>query len=402
MANANDAVIVSACRTPIGDFLGKLKETHPRELGRIVGTEALQRAGIKPEQVDELVCGNVIQAGVGGNIGRQVQAEIGIPWASPACTVNQLCCSSMRALEIASHNIMLGETDISLVVGVENMSMSPYLLQKARTGYRMGPGSIEDAMLLDALVCSMEHYHMGVTAENVAERFGISKQAQDELAVLSHSRSCAAIKAGTFKSEIVPVQVKEKKGTIVFDTDEHPRSDTSLETLAKLKTIFKKDGTVTAGNASGVNDGAAAMVLMSEQKARELGLKIKARVRATVSVGVEPAVMGIGPAYAIPAALKKAGLSFADIGYWEVNEAFAAQFLGVEHLLAKEHGYKLNMDIVNHNGSGISLGHPVGCSGLRVLVTLLHEMERMGASLGCASLCAGGGPAMATVLELIK
>ena len=402
MAQTNKAVIVSACRTPIGDFLGKLKETPPRELGRIVGEEALRRAGIKPEQIDELVCGNVIQAGVGGNISRQIQAELGIPWASPACTVNQLCCSSMRALEIASRNIMLGQTDVSLVVGVENMSMSPYLLQKGRTGYRMGPAALEDAMLLDALVCSIENYHMGVTAENVAARFGISRQVQDELALLSHARSCTAIKAGIFKAETVPVEVRQKKGTLVFDTDEHPRADTSLETLAKLKTVFKKDGTVTAGNASGVNDGAAAMLLMSEQKARDLGLKIKARVRATTSVGVDPSVMGIGPAYAIPEVLKKAGLSFADIGYWEVNEAFAAQFLGVEHLLAKERGCKLNMDIVNRNGSGISLGHPVGCSGLRVVVSLLHEMERSGSSLGCASLCAGGGPAMATVIELIN
>ena len=392
-------VIVSACRTPIGDFLGSLKDIHPRELGRIVGAEAMQRAGIKPDQVDELVCGNVIQAGVGGNISRQIQAALGIPWSAPACTVNQLCASSMRALEICCRNIQLGETDVCLVVGVENMSMSPYLLQKARTGYRMGPGTIEDAMLLDALVCSIENIHMGVTAENVAARFGISRQEQDQLAVLSHSRACGAIKAGTFKPEIVPLEIQQKKTTVVFDTDEHPRADTSLETLAKLKTVFKKDGTVTAGNASGVNDGAAAMVIMSERKARELGIKARARIRATASVGVEPSVMGIGPAYAIPQAIQKAGLKFSDIGYWEINEAFAAQFLGVEHLLAKEHGYKLNMDIVNHNGSGISLGHPVGCSGLRVLVTLLYEMERMGAACGCASLCAGGGPAMAAVLE---
>ena len=400
MTTVHEAVIVSACRTPIGDFLGKLKETHARQLGKIAGAEAIRRAGIETGQVDEVVCGNVIQAGVGGNIGRQVQAEIGIPWDKPACTVNQLCCSSMRAFEIASRNIRLGESAASLVVGVESMSMSPYLLQNGRTGYRMGPATIEDAMLLDALVCSVEHYHMGVTAENVAGRFGIGRQVQDELALMSHQRSCAAIKAGTFKAEIVPVEIKQKKDTVLFDTDEHPRADTSLESLGKLKTVFKKDGTVTAGNASGVNDGGAAMLLMSEGRARELGLKIKARVRSTVTVGVEPAVMGIGPAYAIPAALKKAGISFGDIGYWEVNEAFAAQFLGVEHLLAKEHGFKLNMDIVNRNGSGISLGHPVGCSGLRVLVTLLHEMERSGASLGCASLCAGGGPAMAAVIEL--
>ncbi|MCX5901768.1 MAG: thiolase family protein [Proteobacteria bacterium] len=398
----NEVVIVSACRTPIGDFLGSLKDIHPRELGRIVGAEAMQRAGIKPDQVDELVCGNVIQAGVGGNISRQIQAALGIPWSAPACTVNQLCASSMRALEIGCRTIMLGDTDVCLVVGVENMSMSPYLLQKARTGYRMGPGTIEDAMLLDALVCSIENIHMGVIAENVAARFGINRQEQDQLAVLSHARACGAIKAGTFKPEIVPLEIQQKKTIAVFDTDEHPRTTTTAEILAALKTVFKKDGTVTAGNASGVNDGAAAMVIMSERKARELGIKARARIRATASVGVEPSVMGIGPAYAIPQAIQKAGLKFSDIGYWEINEAFAAQFLGVQRLLDSEHGFKLNMDIVNRNGSGIALGHPVGCSGLRVVVTLLHEMERLGASLGCASLCAGGGPAMATVLESVE
>jgi acetyl-CoA C-acetyltransferase len=236
----------------------------------------------------------------------------------------------------------------------------------------------------------------------VASRFGISRQEQDQLAVLSHARACGAIKAGTFKPEIVPLELQQKKTTILFDTDEHPRATTTAEILAALKTVFKKDGTVTAGNASGVNDGAAAMVIMSERKARELGIKARARIRATASVGVEPSVMGIGPAYAIPRALQKAGLKFSDIGYWEINEAFAAQFLGVQRLLDSEHGFKLNMNIVNRNGSGIALGHPVGCSGLRVLVTLLHEMGRLGATCGCASLCAGGGPAMATVLESVE
>lgn len=400
MARDNDAVIVSACRTPIGDFLGSLKEIHPRQLGKIVGAEALRRAGITPGQVDELVCGNVIQAGAGGNMGRQVQAELGIAWESPACTVNQLCASAMRALEIASHNILLGETGAALVVGVENMSMAPYLMLKGRTGYRMNAATIEDAMILDALSCSIEHYHMGVTAENVAARFGITRREQDELAVMSHARSCAAISSGAFKAETVPVEVRQKKSAGVFAADEHPRPDTSLEALARLKTVFRQGGTVTAGNASGVNDGAAAMVVMSEGRARELGLKIRARVRATVSMGVEPAVMGIGPAYAIPKALKKAGLAFGDIGCWEIHEAFAAQFLGVQRIMEKDQGVRFDLDIINRNGSGISLGHPVGCSGLRIMVSLLHEMERMGTGLGCASLCAGGGPAMAAVLEL--
>ena len=394
----NSVVIVSACRTPIGDLLGSLKDVHPRELGRIAGAEALKRAGLAPGQVDELVCGNVIQAGVGANIGRQVQGALGIPWQAPACTVNQLCASSMRAFEIASHNIMLGKSSISLVVGTESMSRAPYLLMQGRDGYRMGSGVVEDAMLLDALVCSMEHYHMGVTAENVAQKYSISRQDQDQLAVLSQERAVAAIKSGKFKDEIVPVEIKEKKGVRLFDTDEHPREGTTMEVLSKLKIMFKENGTVTAGNASGVNDGAAAAVLISEEKAKELGIRPLASVVTTVSAGVEPSVMGLGPAIAIPLALKKAQLKFSDIDCWEVNEAFAAQFLGVERKLKLDYNFEFNMDIVNRNGSGISLGHPVGCSGLRVIVTLLHEMQKMDARLGCASLCAGGGPAMATIL----
>jgi acetyl-CoA C-acetyltransferase len=394
----NKVVIASACRTPIGDLLGALKDVHPRELGRIAGAEALKRAGLAPAQVDEVVCGNVIQAGVGGNISRQIQAALGIPWQAPACTVNQLCASSMRAFEIASHNIMVGASAVSLVVGTESMSGAPYLLLKGRSGYRMGAGVLEDAMLLDALVCSIEHYHMGVTAENVAAAFGITREEQDRLGVLSQERAVAAIKSGKYRDEIVPVEIKDKKGTKLFDTDERPRAGTTMETLAKLKTVFKENGTVTAGNASGVNDGAAAVVLMSEDKARELGIKPLASVVTTVSAGVEPAVMGLGPSIAIPLALKRANLAFSDIDYWEVNEAFAAQFLGVGRKLKLDYNFEFNMDVVNRNGSGISLGHPVGCSGLRVIVTLAHEMQKMNARLGCASLCAGGGPAMAAII----
>jgi acetyl-CoA C-acetyltransferase len=244
----------------------------------------------------------------------------------------------------------------------------------------------------------MEHYHMGVTAENVAHKYGISRQDQDRLAVLSQERAVAAIKSGKFKDEIVPVEIKEKKGVRLFDTDEHPREGTTMEVLSKLKTMFKENGTVTAGNASGVNDGAAAAVLMSEEKAKELGIKPLASVVTTVSAGVEPSVMGLGPAIAIPLALKRVQLKFSDIDCWEVNEAFAAQFLGVESKLKLDYNFEFNMDIVNRNGSGISLGHPVGCSGLRVIVTLLHEMQKMDTRLGCASLCAGGGPAMATII----
>ncbi len=393
-----EVVIAAACRTAIGKFQGTLKETPVKELGALVGREAAARAGITPDEIDEVICGNVIQAGLGGNIARQIQGAIGIPWDVPACTVNQLCASSMRALEIGFHSIMLGRAEVCLIVGVENMTMAPYLLLKGRSGYRMGPGTIEDAMLHDALTCALENYHMGMTAENVASRYAICRKEQDSLAVLSHERAIKAIKKGRFKDEIVPVEVKNKKQTIIFDTDEHPREGTTEESLSSLKPVFKKDGTVTAGNASGINDGAAAVVLMSSRKARESGITPLARVVTSVSAGVEPSHMGLGPAVAIPRALKQAELSFDAIDYWEVNEAFAAQFLGVQRRLKEEHAFSLDMEKVNRNGSGISLGHPVGCSGLRIIVTLIHEMKKMGARHGCASLCAGGGPAMATII----
>ena len=393
-----EVVIASACRTAIGKFLGTLKDKHVKELGAIVGKEAITRACITPNDIDEIICGNVIQAGLGGNIARQIQGAIGIPWSAPACTVNQLCTSSMRAFEIGCHNIMLGKTEICLTVGVENMTIAPYLLPKGRSGYRMGPGTLEDAMLLDALICSVENYHMGMTAENVAVKYNISREEQDRLAALSQERAAAAIKGGKFKHEIVPVEVKQKKQITAFDTDEHPRKGTTEEVLSKLKPVFKTDGTVTAGNASGVNDGAAAVVLMSSQKAKTLGINPLARIVTSVSAGIDPAIMGLGPAVAIPQAMKRSQLSFDDIDYWEINEAFAAQFIGVQRMLEEHHGFSFDMERVNRNGSGISLGHPVGCSGLRIIVTLIYEMKKMGAQLGCASLCAGGGPAMATII----
>jgi acetyl-CoA C-acetyltransferase len=397
----NSVVIVAACRTPIGSFLGALQDVHVKDMGRIVGAEALKRAGIGPEDVGEVVCGNVIQAGCGGNVARQIQGAIGIPWSSGAFTVNQLCASGMRALEIAATNIMLGKTSVALVLGVENMSMAPYLLPKGRTGYRMGPATIEDAMLLDALECSIEHSHMGMTAENIAERYAISRTEQDELSCESQARAARAIAGGRFRDEIVPVEIRRKKETVMFDTDEHVRPATTMEALAALKPAFKKDGTVTAGNASGVNDGAAAVVLMSRQRAQELNIQSQAVMRATCTVGIEPEVMGLGPARAIPRALELAGLKFPDINYFELNEAFAAQYLGVERMLQQECGFQLDRHKVNRNGSGIALGHPVGCSGLRVVVSLIHEMMKTGETLGCASLCAGGGPAMAAVIERI-
>jgi len=398
---AREVCIVGACRTPIGSFQGSLQNVHVKELGRIVGAEALRRADIEPEDVDEIVCGNVIQAGCGGNVARQIQGALGIPWEAPAATINQLCASGMRALEIAAHNIMLGKSTVSLVLGVENMSMAPYLLSKARTGYRMGSGMLEDAMLLDALVCSIEGYHMGMTAENIAERYAISRNEQDELACESQRRAAAAISKGMFRDEIVPVEIRQKKEILLFDTDEHVRVGTTMEKLAGLKPAFKDNGTVTAGNASGVNDGAAAVVLMSRERAAAMSLQPLAVVRATCSTGVEPAVMGLGPAQAIPKALKLAGLKFEDINYFELNEAFAAQYLGVERMLQQEYGFTLNQQAVNRNGSGIALGHPVGCTGLRVIVSLVYEMLKTGERFGCASLCAGGGPAMAAIVERV-
>ncbi len=396
----HEVVIVSACRTAIGSFLGKLKDIHVKDMGAIVGREAINRAGIKVEDIDEIVCGSVIQAGCGGNVARQIQGIIGVPWSSPACTVNQLCSSGMRAFEMAVHNIMTGRTETALAIGVENMTMSPYLIPRARTGYRMGNCEMPDAMLLDALICSIEGYHMGVTAENVALSYGISRQEQDDLALLSQQRAAEAIRKGVFKDEIVSVTVTEKKQTITFEVDEHPRPATSSEALSALKPVFKKDGTVTAGNASGVNDGAAAVVIMSVQKAETLGIKPLVKVLSTASAGVDPAVMGIGPAVSIPKALYYAGLSLNDIDYFEINEAFAAQFIGVQKKIKYDTGYDFNMDTVNRNGSGISLGHPVGCTGLRIVVSLIYEMNRTHARLGCASLCAGGGPSMAAVIEL--
>jgi acetyl-CoA C-acetyltransferase len=305
----------------------------------------------------------------------------------------------MRAFEIGYHNIMLGMREVSLVIGVENMSMSPYLMQQGRSGYRMGPAVIEDSMLLDALVCSVGHYHMGVTAENVAEKYAITRGEQDRLAAISHKRAVTAIREGKFREEIVSVEVCQKKQTVIIDTDEHPREDATEESLSKLPPVFREGGTVTAGNSSGINDGAAAVILMSASKAKALGIKPLAKIEATLSAGVDPAFMGLGPAVTIPKVLKHARLSFDEIDYWEINEAFAAQYLGVERVLKQEYGFILDMESVNRNGSGISLGHPVGCSGLRVIVTLIHEMHRIDARLGCASLCAGGGPAMATIVS---
>lgn len=391
-----EVVMVSACRTAIGDFLGSLKDVPANELSAIVGKEAIKRAGIQPDMVDEIVMGMVFHHGNQSLPPRQVAMAIGMRQSSGACMVNQNCASGMRAVEIAAHNLMLGKTEIALVVGTESMSNIPYILRKARSGYRMGNGEIEDAMLVDGLVDRMVPGHMAITAENVAIKYGITRQECDELAFLSHSRARNANSQGYFKREIVPVEIKTKRGVQVFDADEHPM-DTTLEKLAALPPVFKKDGLVTAGNASGINDASAAAVLMTKKKAEELGIKPLMKLVNICTEGYDPKLMGLGPAVAIPKCLKQAGMKFEDIEYWEINEAFAAQFLGVGRMLKEDFGMELDLEKVNHNGSGIGLGHPVGCTALRIIVTLYYEMERLGLTLGGASLCVGGGPAMCSI-----
>jgi len=391
-----EVVMVSACRTAIGDFLGSLKDVPANELSAIVGKEAIKRAGIQPDMVDEIVMGMVFHHGNQSLPPRQVAMAIGMRQSSGACMVNQNCASGMRAVEIAANNLMLGKTEIALVVGTESMSNIPYILRKARSGYRMGNGEIEDAMLVDGLVDRMVPGHMAITAENVAIKYGITRQECDELAFLSHSRARNANSQGYFKREIVPVEIKTKKGVQVFDVDEHPM-DTTLEKLAALPPVFKKDGLVTAGNASGINDASAAAVLMTKKKAEELGIKPLMKLVNICTEGYDPKLMGLGPAVAIPKCLKQAGMKFEDIEYWEINEAFAAQFLGVGRMLKEDFGMELDLEKVNHNGSGIGLGHPVGCTALRIIVTLYYEMERLGLTLGGASLCVGGGPAMCSI-----
>lgn len=399
-----NVVIVSACRTAIGKFQGQFKNVSARDLAVTAGKEAVRRAGIDVKSIDEIVMGECYPHMQGSLPARQVGMRIGLDESSNAVTVNQNCASGMRALEIVCNDIQLGKTDIGLVVGVENMTQAPFMLPKARTGYRMGgiptggKAELYDSLIHDALYDEMVPGHMGLTADNVAKLCGITREECDKIAVQSHNRACAAIDAGKFKDEIVPVVIpNKKKGDQVIDTDEHPIRDCSYEKLSGMKTVFSEDGVTTAANASGINDAAAAMIVMSEEKAKELGIKPMAKMVNICGAGVDPNYMGIGPAYAIPKCLKGTGLSLEDVDYWEINEAFAAQFLGVAKKLEEEHGYTLDLSKVNRNGSGIALGHPIGCTGLRIIVSMLYEMERNDDKIGCASLCVGGGPAMASV-----
>ncbi len=393
----NEIVMVSACRTAIGKFMGSLKDISAKELAITAGKAAVERAGITADIIDELTMGEVYPHMQGSLPARQVAMAIGLPVRSNACNVNQNCASGMRALEIAANRIMIGKSDIALVIGVESMTNAPYMLPKARMGYRMNQGKIEDAMIHDGLFDALVPGHMGITAENVAELYGITREECDALALMSHQRATRAVQDGTFKREVVPVEIKTKKGVIYYDKDEHMIPDASLESMAKLPAAFKKDGVTTAANASGINDAAAAVVLMSKKKAEELGIKPLMKLINITAEGVAPEVMGLGPAVAIPKCLEEAGMKWDDIDYFEINEAFAAQFLGVGRKLKQDFGIELDMNKCNLNGSGIALGHPVGCTALRIIVSLYYELEKQGKNVGAASLCVGGGPAMCSI-----
>jgi len=387
-------VLAGACRTAIGKMGGTLAGVSAVELGTIVVKEALKRAGVAPEQVDEVLLGCVLQAGLGQSVARQAAVNAGIPVEVPATTINNLCGSALKTVNMAATMIQAGEADIIVAGGMENMSSAPYLLQHARFGYRMNNGELIDSMIKDGLTDAFNNYHMGITAENVAEQWGLTREELDEFAANSQNKACKAIEEGRFKDEIVPVPVKMKKETILFDTDEGPRPGTTKESLAKLKPAFKKDGIVTAGNASGINDGAAAIIVMSEEKAKELGVKPMATWVGGASTGVDPSIMGVGPVAATKKVMAKTGLTVADMDLIEANEAFAAQSLAVGRDLGFDPA-KLNV-----NGGAIALGHPVGCSGCRILVTLLYEMQkRPEAKLGLATLCVGGGMGVATIVK---
>jgi acetyl-CoA C-acetyltransferase len=387
-------VIASAVRTPIGNYGGSLKDISAVALGEIVYREAIRRAGLEPSQIDEVIMGNVLQGGQGQNPARQAALKAGLPEETTAMTINMVCGSGLRAVALAAQAIRTGEAEIVLAGGFESMSTAPYYLDKARWGYRMGNGVLVDGMIKDGLWCAMGDTHMGITAENLAEKYQLSREEQDAFAAESQRKAQEAIAAKRFAEEIVPVEIPQRKGDpIIFDTDEFPRAGVTVESLSRLRPAFKKDGTVTAGNASGINDGAAALVLMTEAKAKELGITPLATFVASAHAGVAPEIMGIGPASAVRNVLTKTGLTLEDIDLIEANEAFAAQSLAVN----KELGW--NTDIINVNGGAIALGHPIGASGARILITLLYEMKRRQVKTGLATLCIGGGMGIAAVVQ---
>ena len=391
-----EGVIASAVRTAIGKFGGSLTPLSAPQMGAVVIKEALDRAALKPEQVDEVIMGNVLQAGLGQNPARQAAIFAGLPVEVPAFTVNKVCGSGLKCVELAAQSILAGDNDIVVAGGMESMSNAPFTVPgKARWGLKMGDQKMVDVMIRDGLWDAFNDYHMGITSENVAEKFGVTREDQDEVACRSQQRAIEAIKSGAFKEEIVPVTIKTKKGEKVFDTDEFPKEGTTMEVLAKLRPAFKKGGTVTAGNASGLNDGAAALVIMSADKAKELGIKPMAKIVSYASAGVDPAIMGIGPIPASRKALAKAGLEVKDMDLVEANEAFAAQTVEV--------GRELQLDWAktNVNGGAIALGHPIGASGARILVTLLYALKHRDKKRGLATLCIGGGMGTATVVEML-
>ena len=391
---ARKVVLAGACRTAIGTMGGTLSNTPAPDLGTVVIKEALKRAGVVPEMVDEVYMGCVIQAGLGQNPARQAAVNAGIPVEVPATTINVLCGSGLHCVNLAAKLIANGEADIIVAGGMENMSKAPYLLYNARFGYRMGAAMMDDALLRDALHDAFGGYHMGITAENIAEEWGLTRQQLDEFAAWSQNKCEKARAEGKFKDEIVPVEVKKKKETILFDTDEGPRDGVTVESLSKLRPAFKEGGKVTAGNASGINDGAAAIIVMSEEKAKELGVTPMATWIGGELAGVEPRIMGIGPVASTRKVMEKKGYKIEDFDLIEANEAFAAQSVAVGHDLG------FDMDKLNVNGSAIALGHPVGASGCRILVTLLYEMQRRHAKKGLATLCVGGGMGCSAIVEM--
>ncbi|ETA81862.1 acetyl-CoA C-acetyltransferase [Youngiibacter fragilis] len=390
-----EVVIVSAVRTPLGAFGGKFKEVSAVALGTAAVKGALEKAGVKPELVDEVIFGNVLGAGLGQNVARQVSIHAGIPIEVPSFTVNKVCGSGLKAVALAAQAIIAGDADIIVAGGTENMSQAPYLLKTSRWGMRMGDAAVEDYMVKDGLTDVFNGYHMGVTAENIVDQWNFTREGQDQFATTSQNRAEAAIKAGKFVDEIVPVVIPQRKGDpVVVDTDEYPKFGTTYEGLSKLKPAFKKDGTVTAASSSGINDGAAALVVMSKEKADELGLTALVTIRSYASAGVDPKIMGTGPIPAVRKALAKGGMTVADLDLIEANEAFAAQAMSVMHDL------ELDPEKTNVNGGAIALGHPIGASGARILVTLIHEMaKREEAKTGLATLCIGGGQGTAVIVS---
>ncbi|MBV2131984.1 acetyl-CoA C-acetyltransferase [Pseudomonas sp. MAP12] len=390
----NDVVIVAATRTAIGSFQGGLSSISAPDLGAAVIRQVLEQTGVQPSAIDEVILGQVLAAGSGQNPARQTAIKAGLPHEVPALTLNKVCGSGLKAVQLAVQAIRCGDAELVIAGGQENMSLSPYVLPKARTGLRMGHAELVDSMIQDGLWDAFNDYHMGVTAENLAQRFDISRAQQDAFAAASQQKAAAAIEAGRFKDEITPILIPQRKGDpLVFATDEQPRGDTTLDSLSKLRPAFSKDGSVTAGNASSLNDGAAVVLLASAKKAAELGLPVLAKITAYASAGVDPAIMGIGPVSATRRCLEKAGWSIDDLDLVEANEAFAVQALSVN----KELGW--DTDKVNVNGGAIALGHPIGASGCRILVTLVHELQRRDLRKGLATLCIGGGQGVALAIE---